>query len=356
MGILWMDGFDHYGTVANQFATNPALDGVYAEMNGCSIVTANPRTGARHLRVGASNDGGPRRVFGSDLQEVGVGYAFHIPTLPTNSTSLCLAQFRTNGNGALLSIVVSSTGQLIAKRGSMSSGTVLTTTEPCILAKSYQHFECFAVLDEEEGGVEVRINGVTRLNIAGVNTNSGVGLAAQVIIGSPGTGITGFPLTFDVDDLYAWDTSSGGQNNDFIGDKKVYTRFPDGDASTGEWNPIIAGPGYQMIDNAPPLDATQYLYSSTAGDKSEFTVANLPAEVVSIAGVMTATRAWKSDAGNAKIQVAALSGLTEDAGAIHALSQAPTYYHDVFETDPNTGGLWTLEGFDAMQVSLERTE
>ena len=71
---------------------------------------------------------------------------------------------------------------------------------------------------------------------------------------------------------------------------------------------------------------------------------------------MIATRAIKTDAGNAKIQLSMDSNSALDTGAEHALSMAWTYYFDVFEVDPDTNAPWALAAFNLAGIELERTE
>lgn len=350
MGLLWIEGFDHYGDDEDLLEQGP-----YAEVNLSTLSTEAPRTGSRALKIGAGNDGGFRRVFGADLSEVGIGYAFLIPELPSNSQSMALAQIRDNANNELMTLGVTSTGQVQAWAGpnrlvASPPGEIRGTSAPVVLAGSYQHFEAHIGADF----VEVRLNGVTVLNLTGVAWFAGA--FAQVQVGSPGLAVTGFPLYMMVDDLYAWDTTSGTQNTDFVGDKKVWTVFPDADTATEEWTPATGANSWAMLDDVPPQDGTHYLAADAAGTRSDFEIDDVPETIVAIAGVMLATRAWKTDAGNAKVQVGMISDGDEERGAEHALSQAPTYYHDVFELDPATATLWTVEGVNAAQSLLERTE
>lgn len=354
MALLWADGFDHYGAVVGYLTQGP-----YASVSQVALSSANPgpRTGERCIRIVGGVDTGVRRIFGEDKDVAGVGHAFILPTLPTNNSSVCLASFRTAGNVSLVSLGVGSTGQLILKRGEFDTGgVVLATSSPCVLSGSYQHFECRAEIADGVCSFEARINGVTRLSVVGAVVPEGK--SAQVQIGTSGQGVFGFPAYMGVDDLYAWDDTAGG-TADFLGDKKVYTRFPASDGALQDWVPSVGSDGYAMLDNNPPVDGVDYLTAANLGsanDRSEFGIAMFPAEVVSVAGIVIATRLFKTDAGNAKVLVGVSSGGAEAVGEEHALSTAPTWYHDVFETDPDTGTVWTLAAVNALTETLERTE
>lgn len=351
--LLWIDGFDHYGS-----STSRMLEGAYAQATQVSLSDVNPRTGDRHVRLSGGYESGLRRVFGADREVVGIGYAFRLSALPGNSTSVCLASVRNNANTPQLSIMVTSTGQVRVTDGT-GQGAVLATGPVAVVAGSYQHFECRIALADEDtaASVEVRINGVTVLNASGLAV-SVKGPMAQVLIGCSGQGVFGFPSSMDVDDLFAWD-GEGTANNDFVGDKKVYTRFPSSDGAEQDWTPSVGSDGFAMLDNVPPQDGVEYVEATTGGtggDRSTFGLADFPEEIVSIAGVYVQTRLFKTDAGAASVAVGMISAATEESGAEHPLSTSPTYYGDIFEVDPATSVPWTLSALNAAQLLLERTE
>jgi len=349
--LIFVDGFDHYGAVPS--SGDRLREGVYAETNlgpGGGVTNANPRTGERALRINmGTNDAGVRRVLLSGASEtVGAGFAFRLSSLPTDNRSLGLFQWRRNDNGIIASIWVTSTGQVLLAAGGRS-GAEVGRSDPVVYAGAYQHFE--AVMTPAD--VEVRINGVTVLSQA-IEGDS----CAQVKLGANGyplSGATG--VTMDVDDFCVWD-GEGDANNDFLGDVKVYTRFPSSDGAVQEWTPSIEGNGYPMIDNVPPADATEYLSADdvSGGVRSTFGVADFPEEIVAVRGVMLATRAWKTDAGDAQVRTGVISGASEAVSAGHAISMAPVWYSDVFEVDPATEVAWTLEAINDLETVLERND
>lgn len=348
------DPFDQYGG-------NAALltQGVYASATGVTIVNTNPRTGTWHARISPNNgDRGLRRVYGADLQEAGIKYAFSIPTLPTDSDTMILAAWADNAYGVQATLVVSSTGQVILHRGKpegIESGPVLATSAPVIVAGGYQHFEAVLFCDSAGGACEVRIDGVTVLNVTGVNTQAQAStIVAQVKVGMLDNNWLDFPAYMDVDDYALWDTT-GYQNVDFIGDKKIYLLLPNADTAQEDWVPSSGSDSYEMVNNVPPNDA-QYIEATTPGNLSRFGLQDLPAEVVSIAGLVVIARAVKTDAGNAKIQLGVSSGGDEAVGDELPLSMAPTYFQSIFELDPDTDAPWTVSGVNAMQLQIERTE
>lgn len=72
---------------------------------------------------------------------------------------------------------------------------------------------------------------------------------------------------------------------------------------------------------------------------STFSLQRLPPTTTIISAVQVSTRAFKSDAGLGSINSALIGPLGGvAAGSTHSLTIAPTYYNDIFETDPDTSG------------------
>lgn len=357
MALLFLDGFDHYGAVPSN--GNILRQGVYAETNlgpGGGVTTANPRTGARALRIAMfENDAGVRRVLVDGASEtVGGAYAFSLSSLPTNNNSLGLFQWRNSANGIMASVWVTSTGALNIRSGGRD-GPVVAESDPVIYPGAYQHFEGV----NGPAGLEVRINGVTVINHAYV-----AGVAGPV--GQVKLGANSFPLTgangilMDVDDFAVWD-AEGLISNDFVGDIKVYTRFPTSDGVDQGWTPSAGDDGFAMLDNVPPVDATEYVSATALGSpadpiRSTYGVGDFPEEIVAVRGVMLTTRAWKTDAGNAKIQTGVRVNAAETLGTERAISQAPVWYADVYEVNPETSSVWSLEALNDMDTILNRVE
>lgn len=354
MTLAWADGFEHYGDSVARM-----LDGVYADVNQCSISTANPSTGSRHLRVAASqNNSGPRRVLiGGAVDTLGSGYRFYIPSLPSTSDDFGLFQIKDSDNENLVTVTVDTTGRVQARHGD-KDGTILGSSAVVIAAQAYQHVEMAMYADESHGTVEVRVNGITVLNLSGVDTlPAGLGLPAQIRAGCDGFAKTGAPSYVDIEDYQAW-IGDATAPNDFIGDKKAYTEMPDSDGAENDWGRSTGVDAWPLVDNIPPDDSGEYIFAvgnQTSNERQTLGISEFPAEIVAVTAVYLATRAWKTDAGDARITVGAISGASEDQGSEHALSTQPIWYGDVFTTDPATASPWTLSGLNSMLTSLERT-
>lgn len=359
MALLWMDGFDHYGSgAAGRLAM---LDGVWAEISSNWTPTAtNSRTGTAALR-GSSFTGAQviRRVLGGAKTVVGVGGAFYLNVLPAANLAVKLCDFRDAANAIQVIIFVDSTGTVSAYRG---DGVTLlgTSASPAVVASAYQHAECKVVFSQTVGSVEVRINGVTVLSLTGQDTvASALVECSQVsVFGTKNTPTN--VLTLDIDDVFAWD-DSGTLNNDFLGDRRVRTLFPDADTATEDWVATGATDGFDCIHDAAPDNETTYISAAplTGSPPTPLTsiygLQDPPAGAGAIAAVQTYVRMRKTEAGVTDVQVSMLSSGDESAGADHAITEAYTYWMDVHELNPNTGTVWSEASLSAAQLQIKRT-
>lgn len=344
MALLWADGFDHYGGI-----TARLLDRVYSSIEGVTLSTT-ARTGSYSARVQvAQNNSGMRRVLPYETDMVGLAFSFNVDELPTDTRSMALCQMLTKTNSILLTVSVFPTGAIAVRSGGWT-GTILAETGPeIVMPNSYQHFE----IAINGSNLEIRVNGVTYLNITDLALTSPIG---QVMVagcyGFPKTGAVGVYMY--VDDLVCWD-DTGASFNTWVGDKKVYLRMPDEDGPDQDWTPSTGSNAWPILDNVPPVDS-EYVTATEAGDRVSVGIDAFNTDIVAIAGVYVVGRVWKTDAGNAKISIDMVSGSEETDPVSIPVTNAPVWYGRAFEVDPNTGMPWTVSGINDALVRIERIE
>ncbi len=340
MAILWMDGFDHYGT--GLIASSLTGYGVYAAASSTyAKTTPTPRTGTYCLQLGTL-----RRVFGATKTSVGVGFAFYMDELPNADDDVGLMVFRNAGASVQCRLTINPTGTVALYT---STSTKQAESGIVIAPGQWYHIEAYFVPNGSSSSMEVRLNETTLFT-----------KSPFTITGTPSneTSIVSFDLGVTVtywyiDDLYAWDTS-GSYNNNFIGDKRIATLYPDGDTVEADWTPNSGGTGYTQIDETTPDNDTTYITSSTVGDISEFNFQAMPTGAVGISALQVITNARKTDAGTADMRTDIVSNVSSTSGVTKTLTTAYGMRNDIFETDPNTGALWTKAGLDAAKIRIER--
>lgn len=358
MALLWCDGFDHYGSKSNM------TEGPYAEISAHVDISSFARTGSSSIKfdVFTTADAGLRRVFGAPKKSAGLGAAWYFNGLPSINNRCLLYSFKDAANQTQVSAVVQSTGTISIIRGDDVDNPAVvlaTSATTAIVAEAWQHVEMFATIDNSVGYAEVRVNGVTVVSVADVDTQAtSLSETSQCKIGRSlrnlGAGSAeGVPVTY-IDDLYAYD-NTGSFNNSFLGDRRVITLRPNANTAEADWTPVGAATGYEAIDDVAPDGDTTYISSATVGDVSEFQYENMPAGISNIAAVVAVNMSRKTDAGPTNMQVSAISGASVTDGADRPITERYTYWQDVFETDPASAAPFTPAEVDALKIRFNRT-
>jgi hypothetical protein len=339
--LLWMDGFGTYGQTIAQMTAGP-----WAQVSAANLVTNPARTGTYALQVGTH----ARRVFGADRNVIGFGMALYMNALP--GANARIVEFSDNGNNNQCWVILLTTGVITLNSSDAVTGAVVVlgqTAGPVLTAGSWQHIEMKVTCDTVNGGIELRVNGVTVLQVSGVNTRgkfSATSLMSQLDIATSGSG-------WFIDDVFAWDTT-GTVNKDFLGDRRVITLLPNNTTAKNDWVPS-AGQSYAAIKEVPADDDATYVAASAVGNRSEFAMDDTPAGVTAIAAIQVQGRFKKTDSGAANVKQSIVSGASVSAGADRPALTAYTAFVDVFELDPATGALWTKAAVDAALVRVDRT-
>ncbi len=357
MALIWMDGFDHYKGVGDAASVGRGnmLLGAYADAAGCELDPTRTRTGSHSLKVYINPFDVTRRILGDDKPILGVGFALYFASIPSTQYNGNLVQLRTAANSVISSIFVTPTGRVGFSRDADPTVNLLgESVDGAVVASAWTHFEFKVKTHPTDGAVEIRINGVTKLSLVGVNT--GTTAPAQISLGARfgGGGSALADHLAWIDDIYCWD-DGGSLNNDFIGDKRVGLLMPADDTAIADWSLVGALTGAAAISEVPQDGDASYITTTAVDDKSEFSLDDITGDIGAIAAVMTHSLQKKSVAGICNTQIGLASGAALAVGEDRPLTEAYTYYADVFEEDPSTSLPWTKAGINAAKVNVKRT-
>ena len=346
MAIIWIDGYDHYGSTGANLTA-----GAYAANTGsCVCKNSFSRTGGWCLSSSGSSSANLRKALGSSITAVGIGWSIYFPSLP--GTIVELLKFNDASNGNQLTVWLNTTGTIRVTRGTASGTNILgETASPAISNGSWNHLEIKATFSNTTGTVEIRANEAIVLNLTGLDTvaTANVECSQIEIFPTPTSSASG-----GIDDMFIWDTS-GTENNDFIGDRRVIMLSPSANEATQEWT-ASSGSAYAAIDDTAPDGDTTYIEADDAVPvTSEFALTDAAATVGAIAAVQTVVCARRVEAVSTVMQVSLLSGGDVDAGASHSIGDAYAYYTDISELNPDTGAPWTRTALNAATLRLRRT-
>jgi hypothetical protein len=347
MTIVHADSFDIYGTDIT-FMT----DGVYIDYQSIALVSdPDSFSTQRCLRFNANSDSDLRYALPSQEVTIGVAMRIYLSRLPTNENDKPFPIIWADAdNDHIAYLRVETTGRIAL----INNGVVVATSaSPVITAEGWWHVEAFLTCDTGGAAIcEVRVEGTECINhTAFTTTTADVSqLRIECHDGAGGSG----PAMY-VKDFVVWD-ANGAANNDFLGLTRVVNLMPNADDTAGGWVLNGGATDFGILDNNPPLDATEYISADDTPPAAVIVaMENLPSDVTAVKGLVSFARAKKSDGGNGTLQVNIKSAASTDSGEDRQITAFYSYWRDVSETDPATGVAWTKAGVDALKIEIDRT-
>ncbi len=347
MALLWIDGFDNYGTT---IGASPSPSGVFsrkyavADMSN-SVYIRNGRLGgyAIQLMYDATRYFSPGDITTNAMIVVGCAIKFET-SWPTSSIQF-MAFY--DGSTKGMNVQITPTGQLAVYRGSTLLGT---TTDAGIMAGVWFYLEFKVVCNSTTGSYELRIGGVNKLTASGVNTKAGTH-DYHTTFRFTGTSVAGGSAV-QVDDLYCVD-SSGSINNDFLGNMRVVTIRPDAAGDSTQFTPD-SGSNYARVNEQVCGDDSNYVEASISGYKDLYNYEALSGITSDIKGIMVNTDCRESDATSYSLITVCKSGVTESDNTAQLIgSSSYITRRRLLETDPNTSAAWTKNNLDAAQFGVK---
>jgi len=204
--------------------------------------------------------------------------------------------------------------------------------------------ECKATFHNTTGSVELRINGITEINLTNVNTRSSSNnFANQVRIGSGSN--TSANIANKFKHFILMDTT-GSTMNDFIGPVAVTSLRPNEDGHYDDWTPNT-GNRFAAVNQAVTDGDTTYVTADTATDKVSFKLGNLPAGVTDVFGVFAQAQI-KREAETTRIARMFLRSGVDDEPIGTAQGIGPTY---AFRNAAVTVSPFTTNAFDVAEIN-----
>ena len=340
MTLLFVDGFDHYGT--------SDLSKKWVNVGGSEqIASTSGRRGGGALYAASYGQSIDKVITSSGTVIIGV--AFKSATFNTGYPALFTLKESATVH---LTVMYNAASKIEIRRGN-TGGTLLATSTSAYTLSAWNYFELKAKIDSTTGMTEVHINGVvdSGLTLTGANTRNGgtSGVISTVQLGqSGGAGAWAY-----YDDLYVCN-NSGSTNNDFLGDCRVDTILPTGDGNYTQFTPSTGTAHWSLVDENPP-NTTDYVSSATSGDRDSYTFPDLSGlSSQTIYGIQINAAALKSDAGARSLGTMSRLGGTDKDGAGAAMSTSQLYISEIQETDPASAA-WTESNVNAAEFGVKVT-
>lgn len=329
MSLLWVDGFENYGT-STGLPPSPTnvMSRKYSVAFESFIDIETGRDGVGYACEVSASSTLITRGLTTDRTLI-IGAAVKITTSASTGNIFKLLNLANLTNGITLYF---NNGDLSIVNGF----TTLATTSGLGLSSGVWYWiELKIYCDNTSGTYEVRVGGVNELSGTGdTQYNNTYNYYDRVQIG------TGTAL-FTYDDLYICDTT-GAVNIDFLGNCKVETLRPNGDSAV-TWAPDTGPTNYTQIDEQITDDDTTYVEASSGQDLYNYgdTINT------SFKGLMVSTFVRQSDATDYTLNTVLKSGPTTTSIQHSVGASGFVGKTAVFEEDPDAAASWTQSTVNA---------
>jgi hypothetical protein len=329
MAILFMDGFDNTATSTHKWTSG-----------GFTYGNTSPSTRFGTGKWGAYSTSALSKSLPTNYATLHCGAAVYF-------TGANIPQIAFQDAGSIqVDVIINTNGSISVRRG---GSTVLGTTAPGLVPNnSWNHIGFKSTINNTTGTYDVWLNGVNVLTGTGANTRfTSNNYANQFSLGTV-SGVVYF------DDVYVGDTSGSAPGNDFIGDTRIDTQYPNGAGNYAQWTPST-GFNWQNVDETPPNGDTDYNSVATVGHIDSFT----PTSVVPLTGVVYARQvniyARKDDAATRKIAPLFRHSGADNVGADMVMPSSYAMFLQVFEQNPATTAAWTVSDCNNDEIGYKVT-
>lgn len=357
MALLFIEGFDNYGTTINAVPSPAGVMRLRTYLNWMSSET--------YARIVAGRLGGYAMLRGWSAASSTTCVRSTVNTDPTLVCGFAMKLSNLEASNIIVSFNYStvagvhiksrSDGELdIYRQGSSSDEYVATSNGAGLTTDTWYYIELKVYVHATAGTYELRVNGVNVCSGGGVDTRPRTGATTYTyshVVMFPAWTHTG--NTIIIDDWYILN-GADSVNSDFLGDSRVVTIRPDGEGDSTQFTPD-SGSNYARVNEEVCDDDTSYVQDATANEKDLYTYGGLGGVLSSIAGIYVQTECLRTDATAFNIKTVCKSGVTESDGAAQTVPNL-TYFtrSQIMETDPNTtGGAWTSTTLEAAQFGFK---
>jgi hypothetical protein len=340
MALLWIEGFEGYGTTLGSVSSGVVQARGYSYVDGSIYIAAGRMSG-----------------YSSNPNIANSGNLLLTPALTTNSTLIAGCAFyftvsdRTAGinfyyNGTLGVNVLfnpAASSSIAAKLGSTTLET-FSGFQVLINTNIWYYLELKVLCHPTDGTIEVRLNGTTVISLSGINTQTGA---------EPYYNVVSLWSSYHsrCDDFYVCD-GAGTACNDFQGVCKVIGIFPNADTATTQWTPSTGITHYNLVDENPP-NTSDYVSTNTQAKTDLYSYPSITGDAT-IIGIQVNTQVNLPSGTSVIVESPIVSNGVADIGPdTQILSSSYVDARHISMTNPDTGLAWTVEDLAAAQIGVK---
>ena len=339
MALRWMEGFETFGS-----SGRTGLD-LIADIKDKYDSNTSLNTGGELV---SGRSGGLAYQFGDYDDEL------HLLFDNQGTWVIGFAYKHQNGSGQLVGLYQGSTSYPQCELNVNSSdeieiksnSVVLGTGSTQMVTGQWYYIE-WKVQIGDSAATELRINGVTDIDITGVDTKKYAGDDVSLIV------FYALMSSGDcIDDIYVLDGASG--LNDFLGEVEIEAIFPNSDYGTCDWTCSTGTDHYALVDDNPPDDDSTYVSTDTVDHKDLFDYQDVSGDA-GILGIQINTLARVESAARNLTPMVRSGGIEYAQTAQSVTDTSYDEFVTILETDPNTSSAWTVTNLNAAQFGVKMT-
>lgn len=359
MALQFIDGFDHYYLTNDPGFTGGAAATAQKWDSGVLNGELYPKLAAGRFGAGSAmkieangGQGHIQKNVPTPKDEMIVGFAF----LPSPSRSdLTVIRFNLS-TGQDVEMRLNMSGNSIAVVS--SGGGVNAITSSVLTNGVWQYLEFRVKVHATLGEVEVRLDETVIHNLSAKNSGDTGATITSLLVQSNNNAQADY-----IDDLYLLDTT-GGVNDDFLGDVRVDVLYPDANGTNNDftlftdgtqtYDPITSN--YEAVQNQGNALIGRdhnYVESGLVGASEDYdnhSLADISVTPSTIFGVQVVNNAKKTDTGTVRYKdEMIISGTAYDDGSeVTAVSGDYSMSTFIRDTDPSDNAAWTIAKVDAV--------
>jgi len=196
---------------------------------------------------------------------------------------------------------------------------------------------------------QLRING----NVA-INLDASTDMQGTALSGVDEVQLQGVSNYTIFDDLYAVDLT-GAVNNDYLGDIKIETLYPDGNGNSSDFvgSDVDSTYNYLHVDDVTQDGDSTYTESDTATEKDLYTFDDLAGTPLSIVGISIECYCRKDDSGSRTGKLISRVNSTDYEGSEFAPGEAFTYRSEIQELNPDDSAVWETADVNGAEFGIK---
>lgn len=333
--IHFLDSFDFYVTAD--------IDKHWTIRQGGPTIVAAGRWGTNCMST-SPGDGVIKQIAAGETTHY---FGFNHKRATFVAAGIPIAELRdTATNTCQVTLMIDPAGKLAALRGTLAGGayTTLGTGTTIFTANVDRHISCKVVIDDTVGEFVVKVNGITEINLSGVDTKTHATVATADRFGLNSQ-------VFTASETHYFDDFWWNNYADF-GDVRVEALFPSGAGATTNFTPS-AGANWQCVDEVAENGDTDYVSSATPGDIDTYGFTNLTPTSGTIKAVGIHMMARKDDAGVRTIAPVWRDSGVNNVGGNQNIGASYNYITQYYEKNPQTAAAATITEINADEYGVK---